>query len=269
MRLGLFASGVVGRAIVDFLAEQRAAPACLAVDSAASDRDQRALIEAAALSESSIVLRSAELYSPASVAALRRAELDLIVFAWWPYIVREPILRLPRLGCLNFHNSLLPHNRGKHPNFWSIVEGRPYGVTLHFADPGVDDGPIAFQAEVPISWEDTGGSLYQRGQAAIVQLFRDSWPRIRRGDIPRVPQQADSGSFHRARELEAASHLDLDAPTTARAVLNVLRARTFPPHPAASFEGEDGAEYEVRVQICRKAPIPQPEFQERRTDVNA
>jgi methionyl-tRNA formyltransferase len=155
---------------------------------------------------------------------------------------------MPRQGCLNFHNSLLPHNRGKHPNFWSLVEGRPYGVTLQFADIGVDTGAIAFQAEVPATWADTGGSLYTRGQAAIVQLFRDSWPRIREGDIPRVCQDPHGGSFHRARELEAASRIDLDAPTTARQLLNVLRARTFPPHPAARFE-DNGIAYEVRVDI--------------------
>jgi methionyl-tRNA formyltransferase len=147
----------------------------------------------------------------------------------------------------------LPYNRGKHYNFWAIVEEAPFGVTLHHVDEGVDRGDIAFQARIETGWEDTGETLYRKAQVAIVRLFRDAFDDIVAGRIPRTPQDLGAGSFHLARELEPASRIDLDAPCTARQLLNVLRARTFPPHPAAWFEA-GGEKYEVRVQINRANP---------------
>ena len=41
--------------------------------------------------------------------------------------------------------SLLPYNRGSHPNFWSFVENTPKGITIHEISNGIDDGDIIFQ----------------------------------------------------------------------------------------------------------------------------
>lgn len=177
---------------------------------------------------------------------LRSAELDLLILAWWPYIVPSEVLHCSE-QVLNLHPSLLPHNRGKDPNFWSIVEERPFGVTIHWVDGGIDTGHIAFQRELAVSWEDTGASLYTRASAAIVELFGDVLPFIKSRRIPRI-SQGDAGSFHRRSELEPASEFDLDELTTPRQLLNLLRARTFEPHPAARFT-VDGLQYEVRVAI--------------------
>ena len=148
---------------------------------------------------------------------------------------------------LNTHPSLLPYCRGKDPNFWAIVESAPYGVTLHHVNAAIDAGEIAFQKEIPVSWPDTGGTLYQKALTGIVTLFEEALPTIVHGTIPRIPQ-TEGGSLHYRSQLEPASVIDLDAPTTARDVLNHLRARTFPPHPACRFsDGNDV--YEVRVTI--------------------
>jgi methionyl-tRNA formyltransferase len=80
-----------------------------------------------------------------------------------------------------------------------------------------------------------------------VALFAENWPAIREGRVPRIPQPR-TGSFHRGAELETASRIDLDASYRARDLLNLLRARTFPPHPAAWFV-DDGVRYVVRVAI--------------------
>jgi len=238
VKLALFAGGAVGEQIAAFLARERAEVVCVAV--AAGDPHAEAI--AAHFPNRVIGAGDAD--------ALRASAPDLGVLAWWPHIVREPQLSIPRLGWLNFHPSLLPHNRGKHYNFWAIVEEAPFGVTLHWIDAGVDSGDIAFQRPLPVRWEDTGATLYEAAQKAMVALFEESWPAIRDGRIPRTPQPA-SGSFHRASELDAASRIDLEASYRARDLLNLLRARTFPPHPAAWFI-DGGERYEVRVEI-RKA----------------
>lgn len=248
MKIGLFASGTVGIQIAKFLGDQGEAPACLAIDARDTCGLNADIIAAASLPNPNRVFLSDSLYEPETLARLKELKPDLIVLAWWPYILKREIIEIPRLGSLNFHPSLLPYNRGKHYNFWALVEGAPFGVTLHWVDVAVDCGDIAFQSPIQVTWEDTGATLYHKAQEEIVHLFMKRFAEIKAGRIPRIPQDLSRGSFHRAHELEQASRIELDKNYNARDLLNVLRARTFPPHPAAWFT-EGDTRYEVRVEI--------------------
>jgi methionyl-tRNA formyltransferase len=181
---------------------------------------------------------------------IRALQPDVVILAWWPHILKGALLDLGQRLMLNLHPSLLPHGRGKNPNFWAIVESRPFGVTIHHVDAGIDAGDIAFQREIPHGWEDTGKTLYEKATAAIVDLFRASYPRILAFDVPRVAQNHATGTFHTRRELDPRSLIELDSPCTPREVLNLLRARTFEPFPGCRF-AEGGATYEVRVSITK------------------
>lgn len=245
MRLLLLADRQVGREITRWLLESYAQDVALVVTTAANeiyDSARSAQVDC-------LVYSSAE-----QVCARVRAAaggVDLGVLAWWPTLVRQPLLGLPRLGFVNTHPSLLPHNRGKHYNFWALVEQAAFGVTLHFVGGGVDDGDIVAQRRVPYGWEDTGGSLHAKAADAMAHLFKETYPLLRTLQIPRHPQDVRSGSFHLAKELEPASRIQLDRQYRARDLLNLLRARTFPGHPACWFrDGED--EYEVRVEITKR-----------------
>jgi methionyl-tRNA formyltransferase len=246
MKLLLFADSDVGSEIARWLVANF--PDDIALMVTIADNDLAAVARDAQI-------RSLVFESSSQVLDLATTEglaFDLGVLAWWPKIVREPLLSLPHSGFINTHPSLLPHNRGKHYNFWSIVERAPFGVSLHMVDQGVDTGDIVSQAPIPYTWEDTGGSLYQKATAAILRLFHDTYPKIRSLDFARRPQDLAAGSFHLASELDAASEIVLDQTYRARDLLNLLRARTFPGHPACRFS--DGEEvYEVRVEIKRKS----------------
>jgi methionyl-tRNA formyltransferase len=182
---------------------------------------------------------------------IRALNGNIFMLAWWPHILARKFLQLGQDVTLNLHPSLLPHGRGKDPNFWAIVEGSPFGATIHHVVPDVDAGDIAFAREIAYGWEDTGETLYRKAAAAIVELFRESYPRIVNFDIPRYAQDRTVGSSHRRSELDERSLIDLDGRYTARELLNLLRARTFEPHPACRFF-EGGNTYEVRVSIRRK-----------------
>jgi methionyl-tRNA formyltransferase len=174
--------------------------------------------------------------------------VDLGVLAWWPKILKAPLLDAPRQGFVNTHPSLLPYNRGKHYNFWAIVEQAPFGVTLHRVDSGVDTGDIVAQEGIAYDWCDTGETLYNKAQVAMFELFCNTYPLLRVGHYESRQQSSNYGSFHRASELESASKLDLDANYRARDLLNLLRARTFDGYPGCWFE-EFGKRYEISIKI--------------------
>ena len=177
---------------------------------------------------------------------------DLGVLAWWPKLISPAVMALAEGGVINTHPSLLPYNRGKHYNFWALVEQAPFGVSLHFVDEGIDSGDIVAQQTIGYDWEDTGETLYRKAIQGMVELFKEAYPKIRKGSIYRIPQNPNKGSLHYAREIDVATKVDLDKVYIARELINLLRARTFPGHPACRFE-ENGETYEISVNIKRKS----------------
>lgn len=237
----VLASGEVGRRVCDLLRHRGLVPSVLVVDG-----DE---LGDAFAGESTRVVPWSALGDAGTLDELRRADLDVGILAWWPHVLSAEVLGLCRRGFLNLHPSLLPHGRGKDPNVWALVDGTPFGVTIHHAVPAVDAGPVAFQRELPVTWTDDGESLYRRAQDALVDLFAEHVDRIVTGDVPAI-EQADDRPAHRRAELDAATRIDLDEPIAPRRLLDVLRARTFPGHPGAWFE-DRGDRYEVRITIER------------------
>jgi methionyl-tRNA formyltransferase len=248
MNIALFASDRVGYEIAQFLAVQEEPIVCLVLDS--NDRKGYSELIRKAFADRYPVFYSDQLSQTETLDRLHDFDLDLIILAWWPYLIKNPLISIPRLGCLNFHPSYLPYCRGKDPNFWAIVEGAPFGVTLHFIDLGIDTGDIAFQSLIPVMQEDTGQTLYEKALKAIVELFKANYPYIRMGDIPRIAQDPTQGNFHRRKELTKASEIILTQEYRAEDLLNILRARTFPPHAGAWFS-HNNEKYEVRIEITK------------------
>ncbi len=77
---------------------------------------------------------------------IRALEPDVCLSAYFNQIVEAPLLGLPRLGCINIHPSLLPHNRGVDPLFHARLRAEAtMGVTVHRLDAQLDTGPILAQ----------------------------------------------------------------------------------------------------------------------------
>lgn len=182
---------------------------------------------------------------PSSRDAVAALEPDCLLSVLFGYRVPADWLAVPRWRALNLHPSLLPWNRGSAPNAWPLVDGSPAGVSLHVMEPTIDSGDVLVQHEVPTYPDDTAFSLYRRLEGAALAMFRETWPGVRE----RSPiRQTGEGSSHRMRDLAS-----LDLGPEDLAVLDRMRARTFPPY-GAEFE-RDGRRYRVRVDI---EPLDEP-----------
>lgn len=181
------------------------------------------------------------------IEQIRQLNVDIGVSIMFGYILRSAFLKLFKYGVINLHPSFLPYNRGAYPNVWSIVERTPAGVTLHYIDEGIDTGDIIAQQIVEVEPIDTGASLYSKLEEAAFDLFKIQWPNIAQNKINRIPQ-TQAGTSHRVRDVDTIDHIDLDQQYVARDLLNILRARTFPPYKGAYFV-EAGRKVYVRVQL--------------------
>ena len=170
------------------------------------------------------------------VEAIQKLMPDIGISILFDYILKSEFLNMFPQGVINLHPALLPYNRGQYPNVWSIVEGTPAGVTLHYVDEGTDTGDIIAQQEVPVEPIDTGETLYRKLERASLTLFQETWPLIKAGRAPRIPQNKGVGTYHRTRDVESIDKIQLDQQYKARDLINILRARTFPPYKGAYFE---------------------------------
>jgi len=186
-----------------------------------------------------------------ALAALR-PDLGLSVF--FGYILKPDCLGVFPGGCVNVHPAFLPYNRGAFPNVWPIIDDTPAGVTIHYLDRGVDTGDIISQRRVPVQPWDTGASLYRRLENECQALFQETWPLIRAGRAPRRPQSRGEGTAHRVRDAEAIDAIDLDRTYGGRELIDILRARTFPPFRGAFIENSGRKIYLELKLTCEPPP---------------
>src|SRR5690242_14514686 len=117
---------------------------------------------AAAAAERGIPVHAPHSYSSAeALDTLRRLDADIAVMAYVLALVPQTFCKIPRLGTIQFHPSLLPRHRGPSSINWPIILGAERtGLTIFRPVDGLDEGPVILQKEVPIAPEDSVGSLY-------------------------------------------------------------------------------------------------------------
>ncbi|WP_207229373.1 methionyl-tRNA formyltransferase [Ktedonosporobacter rubrisoli] len=86
---------------------------------------------------------------------------DLILVAGFPRKFPPALLDVPRLGCVNWHPSLLPRYRGPEPIFWQFMNGETQtGITFHRMDADIDTGPILVQRDMELDCAEDLSSYF-------------------------------------------------------------------------------------------------------------
>ncbi|MEP7286094.1 MAG: formyltransferase family protein [Chloroflexota bacterium] len=250
MRLLFFGNNKVGWQIAEWLHGQGETMVGVVLHPEAKRKFGAEIIHATGIDPSQIIDGST-LREPATIEAIKALNPEVGVSALFGYILRREALQLLPAGCVNIHPAYLPYNRGSYPNVWSIIEGTPAGVTIHYIDEGVDTGDLIAQRQVTIEPTDTGGTLYQKLEQLSVDLFKETWPLISAGQAPRVLQAKEAGTTHRVRDVDALDEIDLDRTYTGRELLNILRARTFPPYKGAYLRDGDHKVY-LRLELLNE-----------------
>ena len=129
---------------------------------------------------------------------LRSLAVELVISIACPQKVKAPLLALPPLGVINIHGALLPKYRGKLPSFWVLANGETEtGVTVHYMNEKLDDGPIILQKRVPIRDDDTMHSLVLRSKVAYgADALAEAVRLIMDGRAPRLPNDSAQGTYY-------------------------------------------------------------------------
>ena len=188
---------------------------------------------------------------PEGLRILGELELDYIICVHFPRPVPHEVLRTAGVGVLNLHPALLPHNRGWHCPSWAILEGTPYGATLHFITEQLDAGDVIHQRELEVAPGDTADSLYARAKHLELDVFQEAFPSLLIGAPPRRPQDIGSGTFHRRSELlrPDVREIQADQRTSAGELIDHLRALTTDRIDEAAILVRNGERLRVQVRI--------------------
>ena len=114
---------------------------------------------------------------------------DLVCVVSYGVILPKSFLKIPRLGCINVHPSMLPKYRGSAPIQWAILNGdKKTGVTIMYLNEKMDAGDIIIQKEVEIGDDETTGELWNRLSKIGAELLIESIKNIENGTAVRTVQ---------------------------------------------------------------------------------
>src|SRR4029453_7847117 len=121
------------------------------------------------------VLTPSTLRAHEAIAEFRAYKADAAVVVAYGLILPVLILDAVPLGCFNLHASLLPRWRGAAPINRAVMAGdAESGVMVMRMDEGLDTGPIAKEARVPIAPDATAGDLRDRLARLGADLMADA-----------------------------------------------------------------------------------------------
>jgi methionyl-tRNA formyltransferase len=132
----------------------------------------------------------------ASVEAIRSLDPDIIVVVAYGQILKPAILKIPPLGCVNIHGSLLPKYRGAAPIQWAIANGEQCtGVTAMFMNERMDAGDIILQRKIEIAPNDNAGTLHEKLAKESGLALVDALTTIAGNNPSRTPQVETEATY--------------------------------------------------------------------------
>jgi UDP-4-amino-4-deoxy-L-arabinose formyltransferase/UDP-glucuronic acid dehydrogenase (UDP-4-keto-hexauronic acid decarboxylating) len=170
---------------------------------------------------------------PETADWIREQEVDLLLNVHSLYLIAGEVVGAPRIGSFNLHPGPLPEYAGLNTPSWAIYNGEhEHGVTVHWMEPGVDTGDIAYDSRFELTESDTGLSVSAR-------CVREGVPLIERlletaaadaGAIPRVEQDLSRRRYYKRADVPDEGRIVWERP--AKRIVDFVRAADYFPFPS-------------------------------------
>lgn len=128
--------------------------------------------------------------SPESVAFLKKHPADVFFVCDYGQILSQEVLRIPKLGGINLHGSILPKYRGAAPINRAILNGdHTTGVSVIHMTAKVDAGPVVAQCPpIPIYPHETAVEAEKRLAEIGAWMVLRVLTQLEKGSIRAIPQ---------------------------------------------------------------------------------
>jgi len=171
------------------------------------------------------------------ISILSGLKPDLFVLSAYGHILSGELLKVPRLGGINIHPSLLPKYRGAAPIQRAIMAGeKKTGITIFFMDEKVDHGDIILMKELDIEPMDTSGSLSERLSLMASDLIVDVIKSIAQGSYSTFKQDEKAMSYAQKIRKE---ELIINWSDSTEKIFNLIRALSPNPGARTTFRDKE------------------------------
>jgi methionyl-tRNA formyltransferase len=134
------------------------------------------------------ILQPPKLKNPEFLAELKALNANLQVVVAFR-MLPEVVWKMPPLGTINLHGSLLPQYRGAAPINWAIINGeKQTGVTTFKLQQEIDTGDLLLQEKILIGDNDNAGQLHDIMKEIGANLLVETVKGIEDGSLQETAQ---------------------------------------------------------------------------------
>jgi methionyl-tRNA formyltransferase len=135
------------------------------------------------------VLQPVKLKDPLFIEELQSLHADVQVVVAFR-MLPELVWKMPPMGTINLHASLLPKYRGAAPINWAIIHGeKETGITTFKLQHAIDTGDVLMRQTISIRPDETAGELHDEMKALGAQLVYDTLEGYCKGSLKPVAQE--------------------------------------------------------------------------------
>lgn len=188
---------------------------------------------------------------------LREIDADLFIVVAFRMLPEE-VWDMPSRGTINLHAALLPKYRGAAPIQWALINGeQETGVTTFLLDKEIDTGRVLLQEHVPISADETGGTLHDKLMVVGAKVIEETIDLIEQSGEPKEqlgrPQPEDVSHLPMAPKIFKEEQTIRFTMMAAEEIDRRVRAMAPYPKAVALFHDETSDE-EVEIKILSVSP---------------
>lgn len=134
--------------------------------------------------------------APEFLEELKKLEADLFIVAAYSEILKQALLDIPKLDCINVHASLLPKYRGAAPIHYALLNGeKETGVTIMKVVKRLDAGDMIQKGRIEIEKTDTTGSIEKKLSLLGAELLLDVIKKFETNQVVYTPQDESLATY--------------------------------------------------------------------------
>lgn len=223
-------------------------------------RIQASPIKEVALDYGLFLLQPENINSEDMIQEIHQLKPDLLILVAYGQILKAQVLKIPILGCLNVHPSLLPKYKGPAPIHWTLIRGeKETGISFLFMNEKIDAGDMILQKRIEIFPEENYKELSKRLANTSAEMIKGVLARIRTGNYKKTPQPQEK--FFYARKLNK-NDCRINWKNHGKDIFHLIRGVTDIPGAYTEFKGKrikiTKASYlneiENKQEIAKKKP---------------
>ena len=192
-------------------------------------------IKTAALELEIPLIQPEDVNSAELIDRLKEIDPDVIITVAYGGYLKKTIRKIPALGCLNLHPSLLPKYRGASPiNYTLFNNDRFTGNTIFKIAAKMDAGPILFQSKIEIKDSECFTDIYKKLSESGAKDIIATLELLEKDKI--IPLKQDEQSVTFSEKINKHDLL-LDWSNSAGSIRNKVRGLAEKPGATATFRG--------------------------------